>query len=460
MKYNKITIAVCAFSMMLFGCPENTEESTEPNQPTEQLPDTQNDAGSSDGAVDGSTDASVDGSDLDSGSADGATDGSAVDSGSSDGAVLDAGSADGSTDGSVSDAGSSEGAADGSVTDAGSTDGTVPIVDAGGGQTINCANLDSVVWRFGGTSGPCGPQNSVTFHADGRIEERLQGSSPEGPNNTCVATERHFEVLASRTQALIQSVCNDYIENHEAVFGCVGAYSRWVFMDGDEEVEQTGNLSCGNTSMAASDVAYEAFMSSLMAPNTCDYGCNTSDDCSDGYRCQGAVSSGTVGKGQCLENGVSIVGQGATCDVGDSPCNEGLVCIGDLMGEGWNAPTCEPAWMANKFASNPALAIPEQGSVTDNMVVCGLYTVPMGGILYLDVTHDNPSQLEVTLDNPDGGYAYSFMLTDTILNEGLIVRPPTDESANGTWVLSVTDTVSGSTGSLNSWALYLESWPD
>ena len=33
------------------------------------------------------------------------------------------------------------------------------------------------------------------------------------------------------------------------------------------------------------------------------------DDCSDGYRCQGAASSGTGGKGQCLENGVSIVGQ-------------------------------------------------------------------------------------------------------------------------------------------------------
>ena len=44
----------------------------------------------------------------------------------------------------------------------------------------------------------------------------------------------------------------------------------------------------------------------------------------------------------------------------------------------------------------------------------------MGGILYLDVTYDNPSQLEETLDNPDGGYAYSLLL-DTILNEGLIV---------------------------------------
>jgi len=425
-----------------------------------KLPDAQNDAGSSEGSVDGSTDASADGSDLDSGSADGTTDGSAVDSGSSAGNAFDAGNSEGTPDGSALDSGSSDGATDGQILDAGSTDGTAPIVDAGGAQAFNCATLDSVVWRWGGTSGPCGPQNSVTFHANGQIVESLQGFSPEGPNNTCVATERHFEVLASRTHALIQSVCEDYVNNFAANEGCLGAYSRWVFMNGDEEIEQTGNLSCGNASMSASETVYNAFMDSLMAPNTCEYGCGTSDACDDGYRCQGAVSSGSEGMGQCIEVGVTIVGQSATCATSDGPCGDGLVCIGDLMGEGWNTPTCEPAWMANRFASNPMVAIPDNSFVMNSQVVCGLYTVPMGGILYLDITHDNISQLQVSLDNPDGGYAYSFTLTETILNEGIIVRPPTDESANGTWTLRVEDTVSGSTGTLNGWALYLESWPD
>jgi hypothetical protein len=202
-------------------------------------------------------------------------------------------------------------------------------------------------------------------------------------------------------------------------------------------------------------------MDSLMAPNTCEYGCGTTADCLDGYRCQGAVSAGSEGMGQCIESDVTVAGEGANCGASDGSCGEGLVCIGDLMGEGWNTPTCEPAWMANSFASNPMLSIPNNGFVTDSQVACGLYTVPMGGILYLDITHDNLSQLEVSLDNPDGGYLLSFTPTAEILSEGLVITPPTDESANGTWTLRVEDTVSGTTtGVLNGWALYLESWPD
>ena len=468
MKNISFYLVMAFLFIILTGCPESTEDPAEPNQPEEMMPSSQNDAGGSEGPVNGSvidagnTDASADGSDLDSGSTDGTVDGSSLDSGNSDGVARDAGSSDGTTDGSAMDAGSSDGATDGSAIDAGSSDGATDgqLLDAGSEQAFSCANLDSVVWRFGGTSGPCGPQNSVTFHANGQVVESLQGFSPEGPNNTCVANERHFEVLASRTQALIQSVCEDYLANHEAVFGCVGAYSRWVFMDGGEEVEQTDNLSCGNTSMSASAAVYEAFMDSLMAPNTCEYGCSSNDECDEGYRCQGAVSSGSEGMGQCIENGVLITGEGATCDSSDGACSDDLVCTGDLMGEGWNAPTCEPAWTANRFASNPVVAIPDSSFIINSQTICGLYTVPMGGILYLDITHDNISQLQVSLDNPDGGYAYSFTLTETILNEGLIVRPPTDESANGTWTLRVEDTVSGGIGTLNGWALYLESWPD
>lgn len=442
--------------IILVGCPETTDEPTDPNNTEENIPNTDNDAGSTEGSVDGSMsdagspDGSVDGSGLDSGNLDGGVEGSAVDSGISDGSV----------DGSGLDAGSSAGSTDGQMLDAGSADGTDPVVDAGMQQALNCATLDTVVWKWGGTSGPCGPQNSVTFHANGQIVESLQGFSPEGPNNTCVATERHFEVLGVRTQALIQSVCEDYINNFGSNEGCVGAYSRWVFMDGDEELEQTGNLSCGNTSMAASAAAYETLMGSLMAPNTCEYGCETSDACADGYRCQGAVSAGSEGMGQCIENGVTMAGQGANCGTSDGPCGEGLVCIGDLMGAGWNTPTCEPAWMANTFASNSMLSISDNDAVTDSQVVCGLYTVPMGGILYLDIEHDDLSQLEVSLDNPDGGYLLSFTPTAAILSEGLVITPPTDESVNGTWTLRVEDIVSGSTGTLNGWALYLESWPD
>ena len=285
-------LVLASVCMVLTGCPENNDD---PNEPEETVTNPEKDAVSTDGTVDGNVDGALDGNMVDSGSGDGFADGN----------VIDSGSTDGSTDGSSSDAGAATGSTDGQLFDAGSADGIdEPVVDAGGQQaTLSCATLDAVVWRWGGTSGPCGPQNSVTFHADGRIVESLQGSSPEGPDNTCVATQRHFEVFALDNQAFIQSVCEDYLANHEAGEECVGAYSRWVFMEGDEALEQTGNLSCGNTSMTTSAAAYQDLMDSLMAPNTCEYGCNTSADCLAGYRCQGAVSSGAVAKGQCLENG-------------------------------------------------------------------------------------------------------------------------------------------------------------
>ena len=62
-----------------------------------------------------------------------------------------------------------------------------------------------------------------------------------------MATERHFEVRTANS-GLIQSVCNDYIENHE-LFSVVSVHTAVGLADGDEE-EQTGNLSYSNTSMA------------------------------------------------------------------------------------------------------------------------------------------------------------------------------------------------------------------
>ncbi len=130
------------------------------------------------------------------------------------------------------------------------------------------------------------------------------------------------------------------------------------------------------------------------------------------------------------------------------------------MGGNWLTPTCQPAWMSNSFASNPEATIPDEGTTVDTQVVCGIYTGVVGGMLYLDITHEEPTQLELTLNNPDEGLEKTFMLTETILNEGLNIRPDPTESANGTWRLEVKDTVSGTSGVLNGWALHLDSWPD
>ncbi|MBL90404.1 MAG: hypothetical protein CMH56_01140 [Myxococcales bacterium] len=460
MKKLRSFLVLASVCMVLTGCPENNEDPNEPYEPEETVTDSEKDAGSTDGSVDGNVDGALDGDVFDSGGADGVVDGNVVDSGGTDG----------STDGSSSDAGATTGSTNGELLDAGSADDIdEPVVDAGGQQaTLSCATLDAVVWRWGGTSGPCGPQNSVTFHADGRIVESLQGSSPEGPDNTCVATQRHFEVFALDNQAFIQSVCEDYLSTHEADEGCVGAYSRWIFMEGDEALEQTGNLSCGNTSMATSAAAYQDLVDSLMAPNTCEYGCNSSADCLAGYRCQGAVSSGAVAKGQCLENGVTIPGEGENCDTSDGPCGEDLVCVGDLMGEGWGTPTCDPGWMGNAFFSNEAVVLPAPGSgetVVSTLAACGLATVPEGAIITLKTSGGLTADFEYSLVNPNGSITDLSEAFES-LTTGITIRPPGDEDVNGLWTLSIKapavdggieDASSSSGITIQGWSLYLES---
>ena len=91
----------------------------------------------------------------------------------------------------------------------------------------------------------------------------------------------------------------------------------------------------------------------------------------------------------------------------------------------------------------------------------GLYTSPHGGILRVDLEHENGSDLEFTLTTPDG-----FDIDITMDNNQLIYgtritpHPPTDELVNGVWTLTIKDTTEGNTGFLRGWSLYLESWPD
>lgn len=431
----------------MMACPAQDE--TQPSPPNnEKVPDQpSNDAGATDG--------SGSGADLDAGT----SSSTPIDAGGGIAESLDAGGNPGASDGSSADAGNGEGGIDGG-----------PTAQDGGTQGIDCGLVDGITYKWSSNTGSCGASYEVTLRSDGRVTHVNQDPYPPSGSDACVPFEGQYEVFASTTQQLIQEVCDDFVSHYSASGSCDAPAAQWEFFTGDTMVNQTENLNCGNTSMANSDEKLNSFLATLMAPNTCKTGCGTSGDCLADETCMGAVQSGATAFGHCIDLnesfdtacGATVLGLDCDCIEGGTPCGEGLTCIGDLMPDGFPGPICQPAWRANGFYSNDVLTIPGAGDadgISSEVVVCGLYTVPYGGILTLKLDHDNWSDLAVTLQR-SGGDPVNVTLTQEGLASGIIVRPPTDDSVNGVWTLNVKNTVTGETGVLKGWSVYFESWPD
>lgn len=161
--------------------------------------------------------------------------------------------------------------------------------------------------------------------------------------------------------------------------------------------------------------------------------CATNDECPDGLRCEGRVN----GVGSCIDAGFSPPGDEDACTTSqDCPGSSGLVCAGENFGGG----SCTPAWMRRQFYVEPNAPI--EGSFTTVEVDSyGLATVHSDVSLDLFISHEDFSQVRVTLVNPTG--------TESVIHDQdgavrtLFLRRqatsgfPGDEDANGTWTLRV-----------------------
>ena len=136
-------------------------------------------------------------------------------------------------------------------------------------------------------------------------------------------------------------------------------------------------------------------------------------------------------------------------------CQAGLVCMGEYAwgGGGW----CVSEDLAGTFSAAPAVAIPDAGSrgVSDTLAVTGLASVSIDIVVTLDIDHDRPEDLRVTLTNPSGTVA-RVARAEADLSEPFVARGiPSDEDANGDWTLTVVDEASGRTGTLHAWSVYI-----
>lgn len=148
-------------------------------------------------------------------------------------------------------------------------------------------------------------------------------------------------------------------------------------------------------------------------------------------------------------------GNGGSCGP-TQVCGEDFVCAGLTYGGDGN---CNPKSMWGTFYGPTPTAIPDSGSVTLPLVVSTMASVEVDVVLYVDITHSDPSQLTVTMLNPlneEGDISQSATIFDQVAGSGpnlLIHRAVLgfsgDEVANGEWALVVEDHSPGGTGTVN-----------
>ena len=102
----------------------------------------------------------------------------------------------------------------------------------------------------------------------------------------------------------------------------------------------------------------------------------------------------------------------------------------------------------------------DNGSTSSStLTVCGLYTVPYGGLLTLELEAVDLTPLTASLQR-DGADPITITLTEEGLTSGISIQPPTDEAVNGDWTLTLRHSGEGPSATLHGWSVYFESWPD
>jgi len=185
--------------------------------------------------------------------------------------------------------------------------------------------------------------------------------------------------------------------------------------------------------------------------------CTGASTCQSGLSCVGIPHDGSSIYGRCRDHS-PIPGDGEGCSV-FAPCGAGLVCTGTASGAADG--TCRPAWMAETFTRYADMGLPGSSAVVESsLVVVGQATVPVDLTVELDIVHASPSNLVLTLVDPNGDTA---LLWDGP-SEG---RPPAripvtrgisrDDSVNGRWKLRAVNPSGIGSGRLREWRLKVSS---
>lgn len=184
--------------------------------------------------------------------------------------------------------------------------------------------------------------------------------------------------------------------------------------------------------------------------------CEMTADCASGLRCFGQPHDGSSPFGKCVDP-TPVPGEGASCDR-FSPCAEGLICAGFTL---WGEGTCNPQWMAGRFEFRSSVPIADGGTPTaPSLVVYGLASVPVDLDVTVHIEHPRPTDLRVTLTDPNGDSAVLWDRTTELqrFSRSFVTNGISrDDAVNGRWHLHFEDLVAGQSGTIERWSLFVTS---
>lgn len=184
--------------------------------------------------------------------------------------------------------------------------------------------------------------------------------------------------------------------------------------------------------------------------------CRLPADCPAELRCIGITGDGQLETGRCADLRPHP-GDGARC-AAHADCADHLVCLGTTLFP--EDAFCVPDYLRGTYSTQPHQPIPDNqpAGVASPLLVYGLASVPGDVWVRVSITHANPAQLLITLEDPNGGSAVIFdgardpaaLLRTAIPAYGTIAR---DDRVNGQWTLRVVDRAAGTTGTFYAWVL-------
>lgn len=179
--------------------------------------------------------------------------------------------------------------------------------------------------------------------------------------------------------------------------------------------------------------------------------CGSTEGCSEGLQCRGIPNDDSSELGKCVD---PVGGSGNDCDR-FAPCPEEEICAGWTI---WGEGTCVPQWMAGRFGGT--VDSPIGDAHDESVVVYGLASVPVDIEVQVRIEHPRLTDLRVTLIDPNGDSAVLWNRTSELeeWSRSFVTHGISrDDAVNGRWTLRVEDMVSGETGTLRHFQLFIVS---
>jgi hypothetical protein len=138
---------------------------------------------------------------------------------------------------------------------------SVLLTGCGDSNTValDCDKITQILYSFGGTSGPCGPDMDMWVHINGEITtSEVEAFPPEGESECAEPLVITGNIDASEAADLINAICEEYNATEFQQAGdCVGGGYVIRFLHEDEELGTTGNIACSNAMETSLDALYE-----------------------------------------------------------------------------------------------------------------------------------------------------------------------------------------------------------